>query len=114
MEEGVRPYARPISCNDCPAFQRRQMSVRCAADTSARFPCVINTTLDENLFSVNYPFLSCCLICKCYRRIGGISCPILDLVGGVKSSRPARDLCSILRLVGEAEAGSVGEQPAKE
>ena len=50
MEEGVRPYARPISCNDCPAFQRRQMSVRCASETSARFPCAINTTLSETYF----------------------------------------------------------------
>jgi hypothetical protein len=37
-----------------------------------------------------------------------------DLVGAVKTNRPARRLCSILNLVGEAEAGSVGEQPAKE
>lgn len=36
-----------------------------------------------------------------------------DLADGVEQSTAGR-LCSILKLVGEAEAGSVGEQPAKE
>jgi hypothetical protein len=36
-----------------------------------------------------------------------------DLGDGVKQST-GRSFCSILKLVGEAEAGSVGEQPAKE
>src|SRR6266850_1617277 len=38
------PKARPISCNDCPAFQRRHTSVLCAAESPTRFPRVINTT----------------------------------------------------------------------
>jgi hypothetical protein len=27
------PNARPISCNDCPAFQRRHMSLFCTAES---------------------------------------------------------------------------------
>ena len=44
MEVCLRPNARPISCNESPTFQRRQISVRYAAETSTRFPCAINTT----------------------------------------------------------------------
>jgi hypothetical protein len=38
------PKARPISCNDSPAFLRRHMSVLCSPESLSRFPCVINTT----------------------------------------------------------------------
>src|SRR5260370_29110296 len=38
------PKARPIVCNDSPAFQRHHTSVRCAAESSTRFPWVIDTT----------------------------------------------------------------------
>jgi hypothetical protein len=44
MEPWSLPKARPISCNDPPAFQRRHMSVLCSAESLSRFPCVINTT----------------------------------------------------------------------
>ena len=42
---------RPISCNDSPAFQRRHISVRSAAETSTRFPRAINTTSCETSHS---------------------------------------------------------------
>jgi hypothetical protein len=45
------PKARPISCNDSPAFQRRHMSVLCSAESLSRFPCVINTTFREMIHS---------------------------------------------------------------
>jgi hypothetical protein len=38
------PKARPISCNDSPAFQRRQISVFCAEERPYRLPLLINTT----------------------------------------------------------------------
>src|SRR3981189_2489842 len=44
MEPLSLPKARPISCNDSPAFQRRHMSVLCSPESLSRFPCVINTT----------------------------------------------------------------------
>ena len=43
------PNARPISCNDCPAFQRRHISALCAAE-SPPFPCAINTTFREKIY----------------------------------------------------------------
>src|SRR5713226_2807057 len=43
------PKARPISCNDCPAFQRRHTSVLCAAESPTRFPWLINTTFEEKI-----------------------------------------------------------------
>jgi hypothetical protein len=65
------------------------------------------------VFSVNYSFASCCLIQKCYPRV----LPIFSLKltsAGVKISRIAGSFCWILYPVGEAEAGSGGDQPAKE
>src|ERR1700738_3901995 len=44
MDPWSLPKARPISCNDSPAFQRRHMSVLCSAESLSRLPCVINTT----------------------------------------------------------------------
>ena len=44
MEPWPLPKARPISCNDSPAFQRRHMSIRCSVESLSRFPCAINTT----------------------------------------------------------------------
>jgi hypothetical protein len=39
------PQARPISCNDSPAFHRLQTSALCAADSLDCFPSLINTIL---------------------------------------------------------------------
>ena len=36
---------RPISCKDCPAFQRLHMSFRCCSESLNRLLKVINTTL---------------------------------------------------------------------
>jgi hypothetical protein len=48
LVNGINPWslprARPISCNDSPAFQRRQMSVFCAAESPYRLPDLTNTT----------------------------------------------------------------------
>jgi hypothetical protein len=66
-----------------------------------------------NLFSVNYSFPSCCLIEKCYRnkfvqfRPGSM----IDCDENLWNSG---SFCGILNPVGEAEAGSGGDQPAKE
>src|SRR5208282_6396523 len=48
--------ARPILCNDSPAFQRRHTSVRCAAESSTYFPCVIHTTFEQR-FHIRW----CCI-----------------------------------------------------
>jgi len=34
--------------NDCPAFQRRHMSLFCTAESPNRFPWVINTTFESS------------------------------------------------------------------
>jgi hypothetical protein len=41
------PKARPISCMDCPAFQRPQMSFFSVAESLVRFPATINTILKQ-------------------------------------------------------------------
>src|SRR6266436_9136911 len=43
--------ARPILCNDSPAFQRRHTSVRCATESSTYFPRVIDTTSEGRFIS---------------------------------------------------------------
>src|ERR1700694_5847334 len=43
--------ARPIVCNDSPAFQRRHTSARCATESSTYFPCVIDTTSEGKFIS---------------------------------------------------------------
>src|SRR5260370_32385594 len=51
MDTWSLPKARPISCNDCPAFQRDHMSVRWFAENFTRLPCGINTTFREKIYS---------------------------------------------------------------
>src|ERR1700704_5888046 len=51
METWSLPKARPISCNDCPAFQRLHMSVRWFAESFTRLTCVMNTTFREKFYS---------------------------------------------------------------
>src|SRR6267154_1524424 len=51
METWSLPKARPISCNDCPAFQRLHMSVRWFAESFTRLTCVMNTTFREKIYS---------------------------------------------------------------
>src|SRR6266566_1247204 len=50
MEECSLPKARPILCNESPAFQRHHMSLFCAAESPNRFPWVINTTFGEKTY----------------------------------------------------------------
>ena len=45
------PRARPISCNDCPAFQRLQRSALCAAESFHRLACIMNTTFREKIYT---------------------------------------------------------------
>src|SRR6266566_7905175 len=52
MEPWPFPKARPISCNDSPAFQRRHMSVLCSAESLSRLPCAINTTFRKMIHMV--------------------------------------------------------------
>jgi hypothetical protein len=51
-EPGSKPLskARPISCNDCPAFQRLHMSFLCIVESFTRRCCVINTTFSEKIY----------------------------------------------------------------
>src|ERR1700681_2279006 len=51
METWSLPNARPISCNDCPTFQRPHMSALCIAESLTRLDCVINTTFREKIYS---------------------------------------------------------------
>src|SRR6267378_4830069 len=51
METWSLPKARPISCNDCPAFQQLHMSVRWFAESFTRLTCVMNTTFREKIYS---------------------------------------------------------------
>src|ERR1700684_4294816 len=50
METWSLPKARPISCNDCPAFQRLHMSTRWCAESFTRLRSVINTTFREKIY----------------------------------------------------------------
>src|ERR1700681_3113690 len=51
METWSFPNASPISCNDCPTFQRPHMSALCIAESLTRLDCVINTTFREKIYS---------------------------------------------------------------
>ena len=48
--EGTWPNARPISCSDCPAFQRHHMSLFSIAESPNRFPSTIDTTFSEKIY----------------------------------------------------------------
>ena len=50
MEECSLPKARPISCNDSPACQRRHTSPFCTAESPNRFRWIINTTFGEKIY----------------------------------------------------------------
>src|ERR1700686_1661832 len=52
MEECSLPKVRPISCNVCPAFQRRHTSLFCAAESPNRFPALINTTFENSFIQM--------------------------------------------------------------
>src|SRR3989442_9254416 len=51
MELCGLPKARPIVCNDCPAFQRHHRSACCTAESLTRFPWAINTTFEEQIYT---------------------------------------------------------------
>src|ERR1700719_5372549 len=50
MDTWSLPKVRPISCNDCPAFQRLHMSFRCCSESFTRRLNVINTTFREKIY----------------------------------------------------------------
>src|SRR5271169_1352436 len=64
MELWSLPKARPISCNVCPAFQRRHTSIFCSAESPNRFPRFINTTFETALYQMvlHRPFEPAALI----------------------------------------------------
>src|ERR1019366_1525659 len=51
MTTWLLPKARPISGNDCPAFQRLHSSVLCTAESLTHLACVINTTFREKIYN---------------------------------------------------------------
>src|SRR5580658_224647 len=51
MELCGLPKARPITCSDCPAFQRLHSSVPCAAESATRCPWVIHTTFEQKFYT---------------------------------------------------------------
>src|ERR1700738_4276614 len=76
MDTWSLPKARPISCNDCPAFQRDHMSLRWFAESFTRLACVINTTFREKIYSrwCCNDRLSWHLLSEC--RLRSSRCPI--------------------------------------
>jgi hypothetical protein len=46
------PKARPISCNDWPCFQRRQISDLSVRESLDRFPSLINTILKQHVYQI--------------------------------------------------------------
>src|ERR1035438_595230 len=53
MDEGLLSNARPISCSDCPAFQRRHSSLFCTAESPNRLPGLMPHHLwRENLYQM--------------------------------------------------------------
>src|SRR5437899_3139471 len=69
MDECSLPKARPILCNESPAFQRLHMSVFCAAESPNRFPWVINTTFGEKTY-----IRWCCNDRLSSQHLSGTSC----------------------------------------
>jgi len=61
-------------------------------------------TLKSLVFSVNYPFLSCCLIEKCYRRITSISARNLRLTTPKITRSPGYSAGYSIRLVKRRQA----------
>src|SRR5258708_38279678 len=51
MDTWSLPKARPISCNDCPAFQRHHMSIRWFAESFTLLLNLINTTFREKIYT---------------------------------------------------------------
>src|SRR5258705_9359526 len=51
MDAWSLPKARPISCNDCPAFQRHHMSIPWFAETFTLLLNLINTTFREKIYT---------------------------------------------------------------
>jgi hypothetical protein len=49
------PWTRPVSCNDWPAFHRRQISVFCVGESLERFCWLINTIIKRR------PIRWCCI-----------------------------------------------------
>src|SRR6266704_3743698 len=68
MDECSLPKARPILCNESPAFQRHHMSLFCAAESPNRFPWVINTTFGEKTY-----IRWCCNDRLSSQRLSGVS-----------------------------------------
>ena len=70
MDTWSLPKTRPISCNDCPAFQRLHRSVLCVAESLTRLACVINTTFSEKIY-----IRWCCIDRLSRHRFSGCGAP---------------------------------------
>jgi hypothetical protein len=94
MEPWSLPKARPISCNDSPAFQRRHRSVLCSPESLSRFPCVINTTFRKMIY-----IRWCCIDRLRPPRFAGTTIQNLELVGSITSELPTiRELSNESRV----------------
>src|ERR1019366_8961889 len=67
MDTWLLPKARPISCNDCPAFQRLHTSVLCIAESLTRLTGVINTTFRKKIY-----IRWCCIDPLSWHRFSGL------------------------------------------
>src|SRR5271169_3735599 len=72
MDTWSLPKARPISCSDCPAFQRLHMSFRCCSESFTRRLNVINTTFREKIYS-----RWCCIDRLSWQDLSGLGRPAL-------------------------------------
>src|ERR1022692_3834425 len=83
------PKARPIWCNDCPAFQQHHMSVLCIAESLTRLRIVIHTTFRKEIYS-----RWCCIDRLSRQRFSECGVLVLasksPLAGGVRGSPLSR------------------------
>src|SRR5260370_27391611 len=88
MDTWSLPKARPISCNDCPAFQRHHMSIRWFAESFTLLLNLINTTFREKIYT-----RWCCIdrlswhrFSECGPRAGLAKVPLSDNCSGLEFS----------------------------
>src|SRR6266704_6649130 len=105
MDECSLPKARPILCNESPAFQRHHMSLFCAAESPNRFPWVINTTFGEKTY-----IRWCCndrlssqRLSDGMRRPVSAGCDTLPMFDVLEAQRKGDRQCRRLALCGQGE-----------
>src|ERR1700693_4469548 len=86
MDEGLLSNARPISCSDCPAFQRRHSSLFCTAESPNRLPGLMPHHLwRENLYQMvlHRPIETTAVIVHLEFQVNGI-CTLTTLASPVE------------------------------